>query len=110
MYVWDLRSHDCIHRFVDEGCVQGTALGISPNGQFVAAGSSSGVVNVYDQSCMTQAKPRPLKAVMNLTTSASEVQFNHTSELLAISSKEKKSAVKLVRDRIGVYGNIMQCR
>ncbi len=100
MYVWDIRSRDCVHRFIDEGCVRGTTLGVSPNGQFIAAGSSSGVVNVYDQSCMTQAKPRPLKAVMNLTTSVNEVRFNHTSELLAISSKEKKSAVKLVRDTL----------
>ena len=97
VYLWDIRSSNCIHRFVDDGCVKGTTIGISPNGQFIATGSDSGVVNVYDQSCLTQAKPRPLKAVMNLTTSISNINFNPSSEVLSISSKEKKSAIKLVR-------------
>ena len=96
MYVWDIRSRDCIHRFTDEGCVKGTTLGVSPNGQFIATGSSSGVVNIYDETCMSQSKPRPLKALMNLTTSIDKVAFNHTSEIMAVSSRDKKLAVKLV--------------
>ena len=104
--MWDMRSTNCVHRFVDEGCIKGTTLGVSPNGQFIAAGSDSGVVNVYDQSCLTQVKPHPLKAVMNLTTGISNVKFNPSSEVLAISSKEKKSAIKLVRQTTPTMINV----
>lgn len=104
VYVWDLRSMDCVHRFVDDGCVKGTAVSVSPNGQFIATGSTSGVVNIYDQSCLTLPKPRPLKSVMNLTTSVGHMMFNPSNEILAISSVEKKTAIKLVRETcIGIF-------
>jgi hypothetical protein len=41
--------------------------------------------------------PAPNKAVMNLTTAAHKVVFNPTAQILAISSKFKDSALKLVR-------------
>ena len=57
----------------------------------------SGVVNVYDGSCLcTTQRPTPLKSLMHLTTEADQTQFNPTSEILAISSKRKKSALRLV--------------
>lgn len=57
----------------------------------------SGVVNVYDGSCLrTTRQPTPLKSLMHLTTTADQTLFNPTSEILAISSKRKKSALKLV--------------
>ena len=52
---------------------------MSPNGQFVACGSESGIVNVYERSeCMSSPSPKPLKSVMNLTTSVDSLQFNST--------------------------------
>ena len=59
----------------------------------------SGVVNVYDGSCLRTAQhPTPLKSLMHLTTGADQTQFNPTSEILAISSKRKKAALRLVRE------------
>ena len=79
VYVWDLHSRDCVHRFIDDGCIKGTCLGVSPSGSHVACGSDSGVVNLYDwSSCFLDSKPKPLKAIMNLTTSINSVQFNHS--------------------------------
>ena len=89
-------SRDCVHRFTDDGCVRGTTLTVSPNGEFIATGSDSGVVNIYNRSCLSVPKPRPLRAVMNLTTSVDNMSFNPSGEVLAISSRLKKSAVKLV--------------
>lgn len=41
VYVWDIRStRSCQHKFVDDGCVRGTTLAISPNNQYIATGSS----------------------------------------------------------------------
>ena len=38
VYVWDLNTRDCIHRFVDDGCIDGTAITVSKNGQYLATG------------------------------------------------------------------------
>ena len=46
VYVWDLNTRDCIHRFIDDGCVKGTSLVVSPNGRHIACGSDSGIVNL----------------------------------------------------------------
>jgi len=59
---------------------------------------SSGVVNVYDGSCLHTAEhPTPLKSLKHLTTSVDQAQFNPTGEILAIASKRKKAALRLVR-------------
>jgi hypothetical protein len=41
--------------------------------------SDSGVVNMYDtETCFSAAVPKPLKAIMNLTTTIDDLTFNHT--------------------------------
>ncbi|XP_026204550.1 U3 small nucleolar RNA-associated protein 18 homolog [Anabas testudineus] len=97
VYVWDMRSSRCVNRFTDDGCVKGTSLASSRNGQYLACGSQSGVVNVYSQeTCLNSANPKPLKAVMNLLTSATSLTFNPSSEILAIGSRAEDEAVRLV--------------
>ena len=76
VYVWDLTTRDCVHRFVDEGCVVGTSLAVSPSGRWFACGSNSGVVNIYDETCLHKKRPAPLKALMNLTTGVDALTFN----------------------------------
>lgn len=97
VYVWDTRSSRCLNRFTDEGCVKGTSIAASRNGRYLACGSQSGVVNVYAQeACLNSANPKPLKAVMNLLTSATSLAFNPSSEILAIASRAEDEAVRLV--------------
>ncbi|XP_037333387.2 U3 small nucleolar RNA-associated protein 18 homolog isoform X2 [Pungitius pungitius] len=97
VFVWDVRSSRCVSRFTDEGCVKGTSIAASPDGQYLACGSQSGVVNVYSQeACFNSAQPRPLKAVMNLLTSATCLTFNPSSEILAIASRAEDEAVRLL--------------
>ncbi|KAM8844122.1 U3 small nucleolar RNA-associated protein 18 homolog isoform 1-T4 [Spinachia spinachia] len=97
VFVWDMRSSRCVSRFTDEGCVKGTSIAASPDGQYLACGSQSGVVNVYSQAaCLNTAHPRPLKAVMNLLTSATSLTFNPSSEILAIASRAEDEAVRLL--------------
>jgi U3 small nucleolar RNA-associated protein 18 len=38
VYVWDMKSKRCIHKFKDEGCIKATALAVSPNGLYIACG------------------------------------------------------------------------
>lgn len=96
VFIWDVKSRTCRHKFIDEGCTKGTSLSVSYGDHYVATGSYSGVVNIYDDSCFQKTSPKPRKAVMNLTTSCSTMAFNSTAEILAIASDFTESAMKLV--------------
>merc|ERR1712029_709898 len=77
IYVWDLKAQECVHRFVDDGSVRGTAIAVSKNNRYLAAGSDSGVVKFYP-----------------------------TSEILAVASELKENAVKMVHlPSMTVYQN-----
>lgn len=55
------------------------------------------MVNIYNQeACLNSTNPKPLKAVMNLLTSATSLTFNPSSEILAIASHVEDEAVRLV--------------
>lgn len=97
VYVWDMRSSRCVNKFTDDGCVTGTSIATSRNGQYLACGSQSGVVNVYSQQeCLTSAKPRLLKTLMNLLTPVTSLAFNPASEVLAMASRNEDEALRLV--------------
>ncbi|XP_005526905.2 PREDICTED: U3 small nucleolar RNA-associated protein 18 homolog [Pseudopodoces humilis] len=97
VFIWDVRSRKCLHKFEDEGSLEGKCIAVSKNNQYVACGSSSGVVNLYTTDvCLKENHPKPVKAIMNLVTSATCVTFNPTTEILAVASRDTDEAVKLV--------------
>ncbi|KAF9275235.1 U3 snoRNP protein [Linnemannia elongata] len=96
IYQWQVSSGKCVHRFMDEGGFKPTCLAVSPNDQFFAVGSKSGVVNVYDRTCLETRAPKALRAIGNLTTSIHTMRFNHDSQILAISSKARKDQLRLI--------------
>ncbi|CAH1777958.1 unnamed protein product [Owenia fusiformis] len=97
VYVYNMATRDCVHRFKDDGCIQGTSLAVSKNNQYLACGSYSGIVNIYDtNTCCTSAYPTPIKAVTNLTTPCTDLVFNATTEILAMASDYTEKAVKLL--------------
>ncbi|XP_042658555.1 U3 small nucleolar RNA-associated protein 18 homolog [Tyto alba] len=97
VFIWDVRSRKCLHKFEDEGSLEGKCIAVSKNNQYVACGSTSGVVNLYTTDvCLKENHPKPVKAIMNLVTSATCVTFNPTTEILAVASRETDEAVKLV--------------
>ncbi|KAJ4726806.1 U3 small nucleolar RNA-associated protein 18-like [Melia azedarach] len=96
VYHWDLRTRTCIHKAVDEGCINGTSLCTSPNGAFFAAGSNSGIVNVYNREEFLGGKRKPIKAIENLTTKVDFMKFNNDAQILAICSTMKKNSLKLI--------------
>jgi len=107
VYIWDIHSRSCIHRFTDDGCIVGTSLAISPNNQYLACGSSSGVVNIYEgTNIFSSAAPRPIKVALNLVTQITSLKFNTTSEVLAMASVDKENAVRLMHfPSMTVYSN-----
>lgn len=106
VYIWDMNIRSCVHKFRDEGCLNSTSLAASRDGQYLACGSDSGVVNIYDNQRLDQTQPKPLKAIMNLTTSINNVAFNSTSEILAMSSRARKDLFKMVHlPSLSVFSN-----
>ncbi|KAF6173044.1 hypothetical protein GIB67_006420 [Kingdonia uniflora] len=96
IYHWDLRTRRSFHKGVDEGCINGSALCTSPNGSMFAAGSGSGIVNVYNREEFLVGKRKPLKVIENLTTEVDFLKFNHDSQMLAICSSMQKNSLKLI--------------
>ncbi|GMF14964.1 unnamed protein product [Phytophthora lilii] len=93
IYKFDMRTRRCVFVHDDEGSLGNHAL--AAGGKYYAAGSKSGVVNIYDNAGLT-AKPKPRKALMNLTTRVDHLKFNTTSEILAMASTDEKDSLKLV--------------
>ncbi|CAJ0913342.1 9383_t:CDS:10 [Entrophospora sp. SA101] len=56
--------------------------------------SNTGVVNIYDKSCLTIKEPKPLKSFMNLTTCIHDMKFNHDTQILGISMPNRKARTK----------------
>ncbi|XP_057950003.1 U3 small nucleolar RNA-associated protein 18 homolog [Malania oleifera] len=96
IYHWDLRTRACFHKGVDEGCISGTTLCTSSSGTLFAAGSTSGIVNIYNSEEFVGGKRKPLKSIENLTTKVDFLKFNCDAQILAISSSMKKNSSKLI--------------
>eukprot|EP00831_Metopus_contortus_P051650 TRINITY_DN43371_c0_g1_i1.p1 TRINITY_DN43371_c0_g1~~TRINITY_DN43371_c0_g1_i1.p1 ORF type:complete len:263 (-),score=45.20 TRINITY_DN43371_c0_g1_i1:35-823(-) len=90
IYQWDLSTRKLLKREADEGSVKNTVLCAS--GGFLATGCTSGVVNVYNTQDSLHDKP--LKSLLNLTTSITSIAMN--GDLMAIASRWKKNALKLI--------------
>ncbi|CAI5742948.1 unnamed protein product [Hyaloperonospora brassicae] len=93
VYKWDMRTRRCVFVHDDEGSLGNHALAASD--KYYAAGSKSGVVNIYDNAGLT-AMPKPRKALMHLTTQVDRLKFNASSEILAMASTGTKNSLKLV--------------
>lgn len=104
--VFDVRMSRMQHRFIDEGCVNGSVITCSPCNNLLATGSAEGAVNVYRQDgVLTQKYPHPEKSILNLTTKIKSLKFNSTSEILAMCSDRIADAVKMVHFPSGTVFN-----
>jgi len=82
--VWDARAGRALVSFSDEGAVHGTAVAAS--GGLIAAGSDSGVVNLYRARDVTSNKFSPLKSFKQLTQPITELCFSPNQETLLFGS------------------------
>jgi U3 small nucleolar RNA-associated protein 18 len=134
---WSAQDRAVVARWQDEGAVGTTVLALggdlsasssrNPIGtdRWVAIGSSSGIVNIYDRriwlssssSSSSQQKsssssrhhhhheqqppvvplhPKPTKTLAHLTTPTSHLVFSPDAQILALASKWKRDALRLV--------------
>ncbi|KAI7356884.1 WD40 repeat-like protein [Hortaea werneckii] len=119
---WNLEKQQVIARWQDEGAVGTTTVALggrhelvkSPIGsdRWIAIGSSSGVVNIYDRRAWLDSSPdqqqrasqqqpippnpKPTKMLDHLTTPISHLVFSPDGQVLAMASKWKRDALRLV--------------
>lgn len=122
---WDTQLNRIVARWKDAGGVDTTVLRLGGGGslennalggdRWVAIGSRSGIVNIYDRSTWaakyatllhskgdvdtTTAIPRnpePVRALDQLVTSITHVEFAPDGQFLAMASEVKKDALRLV--------------
>ncbi|EFO27162.1 hypothetical protein LOAG_01324 [Loa loa] len=97
VFIWNIRKPRGQQTFHDEGSVRGTVIRISENGQYIACGSNTGIVNLYDSTdVQTNLFPKPVKVLDNLTTSIDCMAFNTDSQILSISSSVKNNSIRLM--------------
>jgi U3 small nucleolar RNA-associated protein 18 len=105
--VWefDLTSDKLIRRWQDDSGVGITKLKIGgAKNRWLAIGSNNGIVNLYDRHSITMTKP--FKAVENLITTISTLEFNPDGQILVVASRGKRDALRLVHLPSGsVYSN-----
>lgn len=112
---WSLATRRTVGLWRDEGSIGGTVLAMGGRGgpeglggdRWVAMGSTSGVLNVYDRSSLVdktnedgsldvKALPEPTRRFEQLTTPITTTTFSPDGQLLAFASQHKRDALKLV--------------
>lgn len=115
---WNVEEQRVIAQWQDEGAVGTTTLALGgqhevsrgPLGsdRWISVGSSSGIVNIYDRrawlgnnpktadSSSLPKQPKPIKTLDHLTTPTSHLAFSHDGQIMAMASKWKRDALRLV--------------
>lgn len=114
---WSLSDQRIVARWQDEGAVGTTTIGLGGQHEYskssigtdrwIATGSTSGIVNIYDrrawlahpQTGLEQVmplQPKPTRVFDQLTTPTSNLVFSPDGQLLVMSSKWKKDALRIV--------------
>lgn len=113
---WDGRLKRVVARWTDQGAVGTTVLCLGGQSgppslggdRWVAIGSSSGVVNLYDRRPWASTSnrdaggqpsipdnPKPIRVFDQLTTPISHITFSVDGQLLVIASRWKKDSLRL---------------
>ncbi|CAK7897451.1 U3 small nucleolar RNA-associated protein 18 [[Candida] anglica] len=97
-------SSNLIRRWQDDSAIGITKLKLGgAKSRWLAIGTNNGIVNVYDRN---SESTKPLKCVENLVTTISSLSFSPDGQLLAIASRAKKDALRLVHiPSCSVYSN-----
>ena len=106
-----------VGRWMDEGAVGTTVIALGGESgrrhiggdRWVAIGSSSGIVNVYDrrdwdaqtssassQNHFIPRTPKPVRSLDHLTTPTSHLVFSADGQMLVFASRWKRDALRIV--------------
>jgi U3 small nucleolar RNA-associated protein 18 len=124
---WSLHTRRAVARWKDEGAVGTTVMALGGDSgrhflggdRWIAIGSSAGIVNIYDRRVWATdevnenannlgipTNPTPVKALDNLITSITHLQFTPDGQLLCMASRWAARALRLVHlPTCSVYKN-----
>ena len=110
IYIYDLRKYrNCLKKVNDYGNFYTNCMDISNDYNYISTGGKQGYVNLYKVTDLINdlnEDVEPVKIYDNLTTSCDFVKFNKINTMLAMSSKWKKNAMRLINlDNKKVYTN-----
>lgn len=136
MTEWDLENRIAVARWKDDGAVGTTTISLGGKSEksiggyrYIAIGSSSGIVNIYDRkpwhqippptasSTITSTKkqqlqttiptnPKPLRILDQLITPVSHLAFSPCGQIMVMASRWKSDALRLVHlPSCAVYRN-----
>ncbi|KAL9189770.1 hypothetical protein ACHAXT_009445 [Thalassiosira profunda] len=95
VYRWHIGSRRCVERFHNEDGTITSALAASSN--VLAVGSETTLPLPARRGLSLASTERtPLKSIMNLTTSADNVCFNHDGQILAMATQRETNGLKLL--------------
>lgn len=109
---YDVRECRVLGRWMDEGAVNTTVIALGGcsgandgrlgGDRYVAVGSSSGIVNIYERKgwntddAGVPPRPTPLRTLPHLTTPTSHLHFSCDGQMLVMASRWKRDALRLV--------------
>ncbi|VEU20072.1 DEKNAAC100356 [Brettanomyces naardenensis] len=95
IWEFDVATGDILSRWTDNSGVGVTKIrigGYNDNNRWLAVGSNTGIVNIYDR----MKENKLIGTVENLITTISSLEFNKDGQLLCIASRDKRDALRLV--------------
>lgn len=105
---WDGREKRVVWRWTDDGAVGITVIALGGFGggdetlggdRWVAVGSASGMVNVYDRKRWraneASERSKPVRSFGHLTTSTSHLKISPDGQILMMASRWKRDALRL---------------
>ena len=100
IYIYDLRKYrNCLKKVNDYGNFYTNCMDISNDYTYLSTGGKQGYVNLYNVNDLINdlnEDIEPVKIYDNLTTSCDFVKFNKINNMLGISSKWKKNALRFI--------------
>jgi U3 small nucleolar RNA-associated protein 18 len=114
---YDMNERRVIGRWIDEGAVGTTVIALGGEtgrkrlggDRWVAIGSSSGIVNIYDRREWSvhdnttgtrgppiPRTPKPVRTLDQLTTPTSHLVFSADGQMLVMASRWKRDALRIV--------------
>jgi U3 small nucleolar RNA-associated protein 18 len=93
--VWEFDTMSLVvtNRWRDEGGVSLTKVALTPDNNFLAIGSLSGIVTIYD---MSMGSHSPVKTLYNLTTPITSLAFSPDGQMLVMASAGKRDQLRVV--------------
>lgn len=112
-------------RAEDERAYGGKILRKSRDGEYIAIGASTGIVNLYSSSSFSVSPaateqstfngipsiptlhPEPIKSLEHLTTEITSLDIHPSGEMLVTASKHKPKALKMVSSLSGPFITVL---